>query len=415
MFLAMASVLILPTGAASGSILLACSIACLIHDRFVRKSWTLRKPELWFLGVMASYPIMVTANVFTRVEPVVWRYFDDPSRFLLAIPIYLAIRQSRVSSGAFVRGAIVGAAVAGIFSGYQYLVLGNVRPGGFVNPISFSGIAFLLICISLAPIPLPPVWRCLRVCGVALGAGAVILAATRGTFLAVPILTWMMGPWLFNDRPRLRKWFLLAPLAIVVVLLLIPHSRYHILNSTLEELTALNESNSAITSMSERLERLRVAWILFESHPWLGVGVGQYRSELRRLSDERLVGGISAPGTHAHSNYLHLAAEMGVAGLSIYLLQLIYLYATGHYCYRRGYEIVGVMLKTFAVGQGIYSLTDTQFSINITCTFFAMTSTVLVALAFNEMENAPLVLGTAPSGRAAGRSCETDRFLPDDR
>ena len=44
------------------------------------------------------------------------------------------------------------------------------------------------------------------------------------------------------------------------------------------------------------------------------------------------------------------------------------------------------MLKIFAVGQGIYSLTDSQFSINYSCTFFAMTAVMLVALAFNELE-----------------------------
>ena len=399
-FLAMACVLILPTGAASGLILLICSVVCLVHGRFVLESWTLSKREFWFLGAMASYPIAVAFNVFAYVEPIAWRYFDDPSRFLLAIPIYLAIRRSRVTTAAFVKGTIVGAAAAGLFSGYQYMVLGELRPGGFVNPISFSGIALLLICMSLAPVPLPRLWCWLRACSVGLGAGAVVLASSRGTFLAVPILTWMMGTWFFSGRPHLKKWSILAPLAIVGGLLLIPHSQHHIVTSTLKEIASLHEPNTGITSMSERLERLRAAWILFTNDPWFGTGFGQYMIGLGRLNDEGLVGGTTAPGTHAHNNYLHLAAEMGVAGLSVYLLQLFCIYTTGRYCCRRGFANVGVMLKIFAVGQSIYSLTDTQFSINITCTFFVMTSTVLVALAFNEIENKRL----EPCASACGLS-----------
>ena len=413
MFLAMASVLLLPTGAAAGLILLCCSVACLIRSRSVSDSWLLDKRELWFLGAMVSYPILVSFNVLALVEPFTWRYFDGPSRFVLAIPTYLAIRMSRANPDAFVKGVIVGTTSAGVFSIYQFFVMGNERPGGFINPISFSNILFLLICMSMAPIPLPRTWYWLRLLGVGLGAVAVVLANTRGTFLAVPILTWMMGPWFFRRRPGLKKWSVLAPLAVVGVLLLIPHSQQRIIHITSLELTSMREPGSSITSIPERLERMKAAWILFERHPWFGVGFDQYMSEVRRLEDEGVVGGISAPGTHAHNNYLHLAAEMGIAGLSIFLLQLGSIYATGRYCCRRGLVDVGLMLKIYSVGQGIYSLTASQFSINITCTFFAMTSTVLMALAFNELERDRANFRTGRSDPAPGCSWRVAQDSPD--
>ena len=151
MFLAMTGVLILPGGAASALILLVCSIAYLIDGRPEWRLYTLTKYELWFLASITLYPIVVAFNVFVFVDPVAWRYFDGPSRFLFALPIYLAIRMSHATPDAVVRGAIIGSACAGLLSGYQFVVLGDPRPGGFVNPVSFSSIALLLVCMALVP------------------------------------------------------------------------------------------------------------------------------------------------------------------------------------------------------------------------------------------------------------------------
>ena len=115
---------------------------------------------------MVSCPVVVASNIFALVEPVRWRYFDDPSRFLMAIPIYVALRRTRSTPTAFVQGAIVGVAGAGLIAGYQFFVLDNPRPGGFMNPVSFSNIALLLICISLMPVELSRTWRWLRVSAV---------------------------------------------------------------------------------------------------------------------------------------------------------------------------------------------------------------------------------------------------------
>ena len=404
MFAAAASVLVLPAGATGSLVLLACSVAYLMRDRSVPRRTAFHLRDLLFIGAMVSYPVVVASNVFALVEPVRWRYFDDPSRFLMAIPIYVALRRARSTPTAFVQGSIVGVAGAGLIAGYQFFVLENPRPGGFMNPVSFSNIALLLICISLMPVELPRIWRWLRVSAVVLGGVAVVLANTRGSFLAVPILALVTSPWLYNRRPRLKKWTVLVPLIFVGILLLIPYTQQRIVQATAAELTSLGEPDAPLTSVSERLARARAAWLMFEKHPWFGVGHSQYLFELRKLDREGLVGGIAAPGTHAHNNYLHLAAEMGVAGLAVYLLLLFCIFEAGRYGCRRGFDNVGVMLKAFAIGQGVFSLTDTQFSINITCTFFAMASAVLVALAFNAVERDRQDLRTGRTGTVCNRS-----------
>ena len=404
MFAAAASVLVLPAGATGGLVLLACSVAYLIRDWSAPRQSPLHLREWLFIGAMVSYPVLAASNMFVLVEPVRWRYFDDPSRFLMAIPIYVALRRARSTPAAFIQGSIVGVAGAGLLAGYQFFVLEDPRAGGFMNPVSFSNIALLLICISLMPVELPRIWRWLRVPAVVLGGVAVVLANTRGSFLAVPILALAISPWLYSRRPRLKKWVVLIPMAFVGILLLIPHTQQRIVQATAAELTSLREPDASLTSVSERMERMKAAWLMFEKHPWFGVGHGQYFFELRKLNLEGFVGDIAAFGTHAHNNYLHLAAEMGVAGVAVYVLLLFCIFEAGRYCCRRGFDNVGVMLKAFTIGQGIFSLTDTQFSINITCTFFAMASAVLVALAFNAIERDRPDLRTGRTATVFNRS-----------
>ena len=413
LFAAAASVLVLPAGAAGGLVLLACSVGYLIRDWSEPRRSPLRLRDFLFIGAMVAYPVLAASNVFALVEPVRWRYIDDPSRFLMAIPIYVALRRARSTPTAFVQGSIVGVAGAGLLAGYQFLVLEDPRPGGFMNPISFSNVALLLICVSLMPVELPRAWRWLRVSAVILGGIAVVLANTRGSFLAVPILALAMTPWFYRRRPHLKKWSVLIPVIFVGILLLIPHTQQRIVQATAAELTSLHDPDALLTSTSERLERMKAAWLMFEEHPWFGVGHGQYPFEFQKLNRAGLVGDVATTGLHAHNNYLHLAAEMGVAGLAVYLLLLFCIFEAGRYCCRHGSDNVGVMLKAFAIGQGIFSLTDTQFSINITCTFFAMASAVLVALAFNavERDSPDLRTGrpeTARNRSQGGRRCEGD-------
>lgn len=387
LFLAMVGVITLPPGAAGGLILLICSVAFLIHGRSGLTSQLLAKGEFWFLGSMALYPIMVMFNALIFVESVDWRYFDNPSRFLMALPVYWAIRKSRATPDALVKGSIVGAVAAGLLSGYQYVILDDPRPRGFGNPIGFSGIVFIMVCMSLLPISLSRTWRRLRVLGVGLGIAAVIFANSRGTYIAIPILIWMMGGWYCGHVRGTRIWFALIALVVTGILLVIPYSKERIVNQTFNELSNLHESDPKKTSIYVRLERWKGAWILWKEHPWFGVGVGRYWPEMQVLQHQGEVGNIQTPGgDHAHSNYLYLMAEMGVSGILPYLLLLTCIYMIGHQCCHRRLDGIGVMLQIFVVGQGIYSLTDTLFAINYTCTFFVMIAVMLVALAFNELE-----------------------------
>lgn len=47
---------------------------------------------------------------------------------------------------------------------------------------------------------------------------------------------------------------------------------------------------------------------------------------------------------------------------------------------------MGIILKIYAVGHGIFSLTQSQLNHNVSTTFLAFTAVSLVALAVNRLE-----------------------------
>ena len=386
LFSAMAFILVVPTGGASASVLLACSLAFLMFrnsGHFTGMYISTR--ERWFVASMALYPVTVGLSFLLNSRPISWNFLDNPSRFLLALFIYYAIRRSRVTPVGLVTGSIAGATGAGVLAIFQWTALDIPRPGGFANPIPFADIALLLIFMASIPIPLPKLWRLLRFLGIGLGVAAVILAQTRGAWVAIPFLAWLAMEWFPGRCSHIVKRCALViivggPLSIAFLVL----SKSTIVTSgSLRDPLSLIRVDSLVT----RIETWEAAWTLLSEYPWTGVGVGQYAVEARMLletsglSSEQLISAAS----HAHNDYLQLGATMGVVGIVSYLVPVILIYLVGRYLCYQECSTMGVMLKVFAVGQGIFSLTQTQLSHNISTTFFATTAVCLVALGFNDL------------------------------
>lgn len=387
-FAAMAFILVLPTGAASASILLTFSICFLLRNGSACSiAACLTIHERWFLASMTLYPISVLINILVHPNSAAWRHFDTPARFLLALPVYWAIRQSRVPPLSLIAGSIVGAAGAGILAIVQWSIHDVSRPGGFANPIPFADIALLLVVAAATPVRLPRIWRVLRPVGLVLGTAAVILAQTRGAWLAIPFLAILALQWYPGRWSSVAKLGLTAVLigGLLAVVALVASNRLGIVLESLHNLTP----EMRIGSLVARVETWSVAWTLFGEHPWTGVGIGQYGNEARALLEtaELSANQIKSASTHAHNDFLHLGATMGVLGVSAYLIPLVVVFLTGRHLSGQGCPTMGVLLQAFAVGQCIFSLTQTQLSHNVSATFFGVMATAIVALGINDHQH----------------------------
>ena len=387
LFSAMAFPLVLPTGAASALILLVCGLLYLLCRPPARLP-VLRLSifEWWFLLSMALYPALVVVSIILRDQPYGWHYFDKPARFLLALSVYWAIRKSEATPVGLVMGSIVGSMGAGALAMFQWTVLTIDRPGGFTNPIPFADIALLLTIVALAPVSLPKGWRIIRVLGVGLGLTAVILAQTRGAWLAVPFLACLAMKWLPDPWRRLA-WLCTAVVLVSSALLLAALMIWYFATPA-AGLVHEHFDQLRIASLIIRLETWQAAWAMFMDRPWAGVGLGQYGHEAKAVLEANGVAReyMKSAMTHAHNDFLHLGATMGVFGVAAYLIPLGILYLAGRYLCRQDCRTMGVLLQMFAVGEAIFSMTQSQLSHNISTTFFAMTGVSLMALGFNDLQ-----------------------------
>lgn len=228
-----------------------------------------------------------------------------PSRSLLSLLLGLMLFINLVNVGIFLTHHP-------FFDSYRYGLNDFVRAGGFFgNPMTFAHSFVLFFCTLVAVFLMDQKnwknWqRGLGVVVIALSALSLYWTYTRGVWIAMFAASVLIL--LF------RKPFVAIGLAIVLVgggFTLYKYNdnfRYRI-NITLGEAQGASER--------------KVLWSnhfqIFEDHPIFGVGYGQNTKVLPEYYEKNKVAERTLV-SHAHNQYLHLAAGTGVIGLLLYLL-----------------------------------------------------------------------------------------------
>ncbi|WP_376789763.1 O-antigen ligase family protein [Thermoflexus sp.] len=165
----------------------------------------------------------------------------------------------------------------------------------------------------------------------ALGLGALGIG---GMALLALVLSWSRGAWLgaavamgtlIGMLPARGRWGLATLTALILTGIFlwtagwIPAPIRDRLMGAMEEIQVIdvrgvgvNDSNFAII---ERLAHWQAAVEMIRTHPWLGVGFGNYAAAYPAFALIRWPN----PLGHAHNIYLNMAAETGLIGLLLYL------------------------------------------------------------------------------------------------
>jgi putative inorganic carbon (hco3(-)) transporter len=139
----------------------------------------------------------------------------------------------------------------------------------------------------------------------------VIFTFSRGAFVALLLMAALM----FYFHPPKPREFLIT---IVIVLLLIPSipAEYTDRLLTLDALFSSGADVSTEVSFRGRTSEYLAAWMMFADNPILGVGISNYNTYYQEYS--RQIGlDPRAEARSAHSFYLEVAAELGLAGLAV--------------------------------------------------------------------------------------------------
>ena len=124
------------------------------------------------------------------------------------------------------------------------------------------------------------------------------------------------GPWFKAGRyARFARTVDIAPtLAAILLVLAVPKCTRSLVNSRLNFMSVVTGFRS-----TPRFKSYGVVYRMFKSHPWFGVGAGDYDKAYMNYSQDPRI--LSSPD----NQYLRLLAETGAVGLACFLWLIFYL------------------------------------------------------------------------------------------
>lgn len=319
--------------------------------------------------------------------------YDAASRLLLAIPIYLALRNSNTRTLSSFQyglplGAIAALLVVWLMQGH-YIATERASTA-FMHPIFFGDLALMLGFLSLFSIN----WLnqdsksviALKTFGCLAGIYVSIISQSRGGWIAIPIL---LAVWLVLQNRK--RHFIKLSYAFPLLLLSLLASYYFvdIVQQRIDQIfydLADFSNGQADTSVGQRLQLWKAALYLYGNNPVFGVGPDGFANSMTALSQTGFITQEAAQlgKGEVHSQILANLVELGIPGLlsilSIYFVPLfIFIRSTKSSSNTR--RTAGMMGVCLTLGFFIFGLTVETFNIKMIVSFYSLTLAVLLATA----------------------------------
>ncbi|MBB2932714.1 O-antigen ligase family protein [Paraburkholderia silvatlantica] len=319
------------------------------------------------------------------------RTWDSPSRFLLAIPIFLALRRAppRIFVWAdlsFTLGALSALALA-LFTPRDW---GDGRIGSaFLNPIHFGDLALALGILSAIALNWwrkdSVLWRALKIAGLFGGLAASLLSGARGGWAAIPLVALLVVWELGRSKPL--HWKVLMPVVVALLLGLVYGLSGTVrdrVNSVSSDLTQYTQGHRD-TSVGIRLQLYEAAATLIAEHPVLGLGGDGFRDKMTSMAKQgALTPTAAAFGEgEVHNELLAYMANYGIVGglalLGIYIVPAVF-FAARLKSASRTTRRTALMGLSFVLMFFVFGLTVETFDLKSTVSFYATMLAVLAAI-----------------------------------
>ncbi|SDD09897.1 O-antigen ligase family protein [Paraburkholderia lycopersici] len=318
--------------------------------------------------------------------------WDSPSRFLLAVPIFLALRRAPLrifvwADISFTLGALSALAIA-LLTPRDW---GEGRVGSqFLNPIHFGDLALALGVLSAIALNWwrkdRVFWRILKVAGLFAGLATSLLSGARGGWAAIPLvavlIVWELG------RGKPFHWKVLMPVTVALLLGLVyglsgtVRERVDMVSSDLTQYSHGNRD----TSVGVRLQLYEAASKLIAEHPVLGLGGDGFRDKMTSLARQGALTPVAAAfgEGEVHNQLLAYMANYGIVGglalLAIYVVPGVF-FAAKLQSASRTARRTALMGLSFVLMFLVFGLTVETFDLKSTVSFYATVIGVLAAIA----------------------------------
>ncbi len=299
--------------------------------RTLREYWRTQPQALALLVALLAYLLVIILSIITAYTrtPVIKETLKWSEVFVVVCAAWGFIRTERQTLWLAWGVIIAGLAEALFGCAQDILASGALGPGGasvrvfgtFDQPNPFGGYLNLSLPVALA---LALFGRDPRMRWMAGGASvvtlfALYLANSRGALIglvAAMIVIVAVG-WRLERQAAIAAAVGVPLVAIAWVTHLIPLSLQDKLLAQfrVNDVSLTAQVNDANFSTIERLAHWVAGLRMFQAHPLLGVGAGNYGAAYARYE----VPGWEESLTHAHNYYINVAAETGALGLLAFL------------------------------------------------------------------------------------------------
>lgn len=193
--------------------------------------------------------------------------------------------------------------------------------GTFDQPNPYAGYLNMALVVALAITVLGRDWLTRVIAGITtcLIGGAFYLTQSRGAEVALIAILPLI---VLAGMPRVRVWMrivIIGLLTIVEAMIagIIPLYLFNQFNTFLglNQISLIDPTQQNF-STAERLAHWIAGIRMYQAHPILGVGIGNYPDAYPNYYVAAFVNSLG----HAHNYYINIAAETGTIGLVIYLL-----------------------------------------------------------------------------------------------
>ena len=323
------------------------------------------------------YPAYTGIDLWFRTGWI-WIEFQEPSRFLLVMPIFLMVRKVGLSQQAMMWGVFAGAIVAGSYGLYQKQVLGFSRASGGTSGLAaaFGDISLILgvMCVAL----FQPYWRnskgwlLIAFLGLSLGIVGSLMSGTKGGWISMPILCWLAVDLL--EKPTYLKRFMVLSSFILLAVLVwyyVPfiEQRVSVIVPAIYEYFV--NGKVADGSAGIRLALWHAATLIFIDNPLFGVGPGTYYIEKLEYINAGLTPSSVTYFNGPHSQLFESLFESGIFGpIMVYSIYFSFIWhCRKHFNQNKALSTTGVLM---AVGFIDFGMVEVIWDINNAGVFYTV-------------------------------------------
>lgn len=299
-------------------LLLLASIIGLIKNR---AAIPLHPDERYFLYAVGLFLLVYAFNIWFFGSKI--SEFDNPSRFLLLLPVFFYFRKTRLKLNYLILSLFFGTLSCVVFAIYQNYFLSIGRAHGITSIVAFGGISITLalMSLSIALLVSSKLLKSLMLLSFFFGLSASILSGSRGAWLALPACLFVLlliNPLNWKKQSRLVLCTVLLCSICATYFIPIIQSR---IDLAIAEFNNYFSNGDFGSSVGWRLELWRAAAIVIFENPVFGVGEGNFRQTMQQLADTgRAAPALATTMSHVHNEFISATLHRGIFGLFTLLL-----------------------------------------------------------------------------------------------